>query len=117
MKNNDNLASKKEKNVNKIKEQLARLRAKLASEKEHPSFPSKSEHKKTKDKTKQAEAPKKAKEETKKKESRIKEETKKKPKEAKKKKSRIKEEVKKTGRLMFHQILGQNLKIPPILKK
>ena len=99
MKNNDNLDSKKEKKVNKIKEQLARLRAKLASEKEHPSFPSKSEHKKTKDKTKQAEAPKKAKEETKKKESRIKEDTKKKEsrikEETKKNESRIKEEVKK----------------------
>jgi len=99
MKNNDNLDSKKEKKVNKIKEQLARLRAKLASEKEHPSFPSKSEHKKTKDKTKQAEAPKKAKEETKKNESRIKEDTKKKEsrikEETKKNESRIKEEVKK----------------------
>jgi hypothetical protein len=102
MKNNDNLDSKKEKKVNKIKEQLARLRAKLASEKEHPSFPSKSEHKKTKDKTKQAEAPKKAKEETKKKESRIKEDTKKKEsrikEDTKKKESRIKEEVKKKAK-------------------
>jgi len=32
MKNKDNLDSKKEKKVNKIKEQLARLREKLASE-------------------------------------------------------------------------------------
>ena len=102
MKNKDNLDSKKEKKVNKIKEQLARLRAKLASEKEHPSFPSKSEHKKTKDKTNQAEAPKKAKEETKKKESRIKEDTKKKEsrikEDTKKKESRIKEEVKKKAK-------------------
>ena len=56
MKNKDNLDSKKEKKVNKIKEQLARLRAKLASENKHPPFPSKSKLKKTK--TKQAEAPK-----------------------------------------------------------
>ena len=53
MKNKDNLDSKKEKKVNKIKEQLARLREKLASENKHPSFPSKSKFKKTKDKPKQ----------------------------------------------------------------
>jgi len=53
MKNKDNLGSKKEKKVNKIKEQLARLREKLASENKHTSFPSKSEFKKTKDKPKQ----------------------------------------------------------------
>ncbi len=53
MKNKDNLDSKKEKKVNKIKEQLARLRAKLASENKHPSFPPKSKFKKTKDKPKQ----------------------------------------------------------------
>ena len=47
--NKDNLDSKKEKKVNKIKEQLARLREKLASENKHPSFPSKSKFKKTKD--------------------------------------------------------------------
>ena len=52
MKNNDNLA-KKEKKVNKIKEQLARLREKLASENKNPSFPSKSKFKKTEDKAKQ----------------------------------------------------------------
>ncbi len=52
MKNKDNLDSKKEKKVNKIKEQLARLRAKLASENKHPSFPPKSKFKKTKDKQK-----------------------------------------------------------------
>ena len=53
MKNKDNLDSKKEKKVNKIKEQLARLRAKLASENKHPSSPPKSKFKKTKDKPKQ----------------------------------------------------------------
>jgi len=53
MKNKDNLDSKKEKKVNKIKEQLARLRAKLASENKHPSFPSKPKFKKTKDKPRQ----------------------------------------------------------------
>ena len=53
MKNKDNLDSKKEKKVNKIKEQLARLREKLASENKHPSFPSKPKFKKTKDKPKQ----------------------------------------------------------------
>ena len=52
MKNKDNLDSKKEKKVNKIKEQLARLREKLASE-NNPSFPPKSKFKKTKDKPKQ----------------------------------------------------------------
>jgi len=52
MKNKDNLDSKKEKKVNKIKEQLARLREKLASENKHPSFPSKSKFKKTKDEAK-----------------------------------------------------------------
>ena len=62
MKNKDNLDSKKEKKVNKIKEQLARLRAKLASENKHQSFPSKSKLKKTKDEAKQVKAPKKAKE-------------------------------------------------------
>ena len=62
MKNKDNLDSKKEKKVNKIKEQLARLRAKLASENKHPSSPPKSKFKKTKDEAKQAEAPKKPKE-------------------------------------------------------
>jgi len=53
MKNKDNLDSKKEKKLNKIKEQLARLREKLASENKHPSFPPKSKFKKTKDKPKQ----------------------------------------------------------------
>jgi len=90
MKNKDNLDSKKEKKVNKIKEQLARLREKLVSEK-NPSFPSKPKFKKTKDKAKQAEAPKKAKE-AKEKKARIKEEAKKKEEEAKKKE----EEAKRT---------------------
>ena len=49
MKNKDNLDSKKEKKLNKIKEQLARLREKLASENKHPSFPSKPKFKKTED--------------------------------------------------------------------
>jgi len=87
MKNKDNLDSKKEKKVNKIKEQLARLRAKLESENKHPSFPPKSKFKKTKDEAKQAEAPNKSKEEKYKK-ARRKEEPKKKAKEAKEKKAR-----------------------------
>jgi len=94
MKNKDNLDSKKEKKVNKIKEQLARLREKLASENKHPSFPSKPKFKKTKDKAKQAEAPKKAKE-AKEKKARRKEEPKKK---AKEKKARRKEEAKKKAK-------------------
>jgi len=97
MKNKDNLDSKKEKKVNKIKEQLARLREKLASENKHPSFPSKSKFKKTKDEAKQAEAPKKAKE-AKEKKARRKEEPKKKAKEAKEKKARRKEEAKKKAK-------------------
>jgi len=91
MKNKDNLDSKKEKKVNKIKEQLARLRAKLESENKHPSFPSKSKFKKTKDEAKQAKASKEAKE----KKARRKEEPKKKVKEAKEKKARRKEEAKR----------------------
>jgi len=86
MKNKDNLDSKKEQKVNKIKEQLARLREKLASENKHPSFSSKSKFKKTKDEDKQAEASKEAKE----KKAIRKEEPKKK---AKEKKARRKEEV------------------------
>ena len=97
MKNKDNLDSKKEKKVNKIKEQLARLRAKLASENKHPSFASKSKFKKTKDKAKQAEAPKKAKE-AKEKKARRKEDPKKKAKEAKEKKARRKEDPKKKAK-------------------
>ena len=94
MKNKDNLDSKKEKKVNKIKEQLARLREKLASENKHPSFPSKSKFKKTNDEAKQAEASKEAKE----KKARRKEEAKKKVKEAKEKEEEAKkkdEEAKK----------------------
>ena len=112
MKNKDNLDPKKEKKVNKIKEQLARLREKLASENKNPSFPSKSKFKKTEDKAKQAEAPKEAKEkkairkedpkkkakEAKEKKAKRKEEVKKKAKEAKEKKARRKEEVKKRAK-------------------
>jgi len=92
MKNKDNLDSKKEKKVNKIKEQLAQLREKLASENKHPSLPSKSKFKKTKDKPKQ---PKKEEikvkpKETKKKEAKIKAIEKRKPKETKKKEAKIK---------------------------
>jgi len=53
VKNDSNLGNKKQKKINKIKEQLARLREKLASENKHPSLPSKSKFKKTKDKPKQ----------------------------------------------------------------
>jgi len=103
MKNKDNLDSKNEKKVNKIKEQLARLREKLASE-NNPSVPSNSKFKKIKVKPKQPkkeeikvkpkEAKKKAKE-AKEKKARRKEEAKKKAKEAKKKKARRKEETKR----------------------
>jgi len=110
MKNKDNLDSKK---VNKIKEQLARLREKLASENKNPSFPSKSEFKKTKDKAKQPKKeeikvkskqpkkeeikvkPKKVKKEAKEQKAGRKEEAKKKVKEAKEKKAGRKEEAKK----------------------
>jgi len=103
MKNKDNLDSKKEKKVNKIKEQLARLREKLVSE-NNPSVPSKSKFKKIKVKPKQ---PKKEEikvkpKEAKKKEAKIKvtekrkaKEAKKKEEEAKKKETRIKVEAKK----------------------
>ena len=97
MKNKDNQDSKKEKKVNKIKEQLARLRAKLASENKHPLSPPKSKFKKTKDKAKQAEAPKQTRE-AKEKKARRKEEPKKKAREAKEKKARRKEEPKKKAR-------------------
>jgi len=73
MKNKDNLDTKKEKKVNKIKEQLARLREKLVSE-NNPSAPSNSKFKKIKVKPKQPK----------------KEEIKVKPKEAKKKEAKIK---------------------------
>ena len=94
MKNKDNLDPKKEKKVNKIKEQLARLREKLASENKNPSFPSKSKFKKTEDKAKQAEAPKEAKE----KKAIRKEEVKKKAKEVKEKKAIRKEDPKKEAK-------------------
>jgi len=94
MKNKDNLDPKKEKKVNKIKEQLARLREKLASENKNPSFPSKSKFKKTEDKAKQAEAPKEAKE----KKAIRKEDPKKKAKEAKEKKAIRKEDPKKEAK-------------------
>ena len=94
MKNKDNLDPKKEKKVNKIKEQLARLREKLASENKNPSFPSKSKFKKTEDKAKQAEAPKEAKE----KKAIRKEDPKKKAKEVKEKKAIRKEDPKKEAR-------------------
>jgi hypothetical protein len=103
MKNKDNPDSKKEKKVNKIKEQLARLREKLESEK-NPSFSSKPKSKKTKDKSKQPKKeeikdklkqPKKEEikdkpKEAKKKEAKIKVTEKRKPKEAKKKEAKIK---------------------------
>jgi len=73
MKNKDNLDTKKEKKVNKIKEQLARLREKLVSE-NNPSVTSNSKFKKIKVKPKQPK----------------KEEIKVKPKEAKKKEAKIK---------------------------
>ena len=85
MKNKDNLDSKKEKKLNKIKEQLALLRAKLASENKHPLSPSKSKFKKTEDKPKQ---PKKEEIKVKPKQPK-KEEIKVKPKEAKKKEAKI----------------------------
>jgi len=91
VKNNKNLKNKKLKNINKIKEQLERLRAKLnASENKQSSFSSRPKSKKIQAKTKQAksqkfqviEAQRKSKE-AKKKEARIKEEAKKKEEEAK----------------------------------
>jgi len=91
MKNKDNLDTKKEKKVNKIKEQLARLREKLVSE-NNPSVPSNSKFKKIKVKPKQ---PKKEEikvkpKEAKKKEAKIKAIEKRKAKEAKKKEAKIK---------------------------
>jgi len=106
MKNKGNLDSKKEKKVNKIKEQLARLREKLASENKHTSISPKSKSKKIKSETEQAERErysrnlragnnrKKAKE-AKEKKARRKEEPKK---EAKEKKARRKEEQKKKAK-------------------
>ena len=106
MKNKDNLDSKKEKKVNKIKEQLARLRAKLASEDKHPSVPSKSKFKKTKDEAKQAEAPKKAKE-AKEKKARRKEEAKKKAQEAKEKEEEAKKKEEEARRTYEEELEEQ----------
>ena len=107
MKNDNNLGNPKLKKINKIKEELARLREKLsASENKQPSSSLKPKPKKIQAKTKQAksqkfqviEAQRKSKE-AKKKEARIKAEAKKKETrikaEAKKKETRIKEEAKK----------------------
>ena len=106
MKNKDNLDSKKEKKVNKIKEQLARLREKLVSE-NNPSVPSNSKFKKIKVKPKQPKKeeikvkPKEVKnkaKEAKEKKARRKEEAKKKAKEVKEKKARRKEEAKEEAK-------------------
>ena len=103
MKNDNNLGNPKLKKINKIKEELARLREKLsASENKQPSSSLKPKPKKIQAKTKQAksqkfqviEAQRKA-EEAKKKEARIKVEAQRKSKEAKKKETRIKVEAKK----------------------
>ena len=106
MKNNNKLRNKKEKKINKIKEQLARLREKLSvSENKQSSFFLEHKFKKIQAKANQAknkkfqviEAQRKA-EEAKKKEARIKVEAKKKAKEAKKKEARIKVEAKKKAK-------------------
>ena len=103
MKNDNNLGNPKLKKINKIKEELARLREKLsASENKQPSSSLKPKPKKIQAKTKQAksqkfqviEAQRKSKE-AKKKEARIKVEAQRKSKEAKKKETRIKAEAKK----------------------
>jgi len=100
VKNDSNLANKKEKKINKIKDQLAQLRAKLkASENKQSLSPSKPKLKKIKSENKQAEnkkiklidAQRKAKE-AKKKEARIKVEAQRKAKEEAKRKE---EEAKK----------------------
>ena len=101
MKNDSNLRNKKQKKINKIKEELARLREKLdSSENRQSSFSSKPKSKKIQAKTKQAksqkfqviEAQRKSKE-AKKKEARIKVEAQRKAKEEAKKKE---EEAKRT---------------------
>ena len=106
MKNDSNLANKKEKKINKIKDQLAQLRAKLkASENKQSLSPSKPKLKKIKSENKQAENKKikviesqrKAKE-AKKKEARIKVDAQRKAKEAKKKEARIKVEVQRKAK-------------------
>ena len=99
MKNDSKLGEKKQKKINKIKEQLARLREKLnASETNQPSFSSKPEFKKIKAKTKQTKNKKIQVKEAKKKETIIKVEVKKKSKEAKKKEAGIKAVAKKKAK-------------------
>ena len=106
MKNDNNLGNPKLKKINKIKEELARLREKLsASENKQPSSSLKPKPKKIQAKTKQAksqkfqviEAQRKA-EELKKKEARIKVEAQSKPKEPKKKEARIKVEAQRKSK-------------------
>jgi len=118
VKNDSKLGEKKEKKINKIKEQLERLRAKLnASENKQSSFSSKPKFKKIQAKTEQAKnkkfqviEPKRKAVEAKKKEVRIKEDTKKKEarikveaqrkakEEAKKKEARIKVEAQRKAK-------------------
>ena len=106
MKNNNKLGNKKEKKINKIKEQLERLRAKLnASENKQSSFSLKPKFKKIQDKTKQAKnkkfqviEPQRKANEAKKKEARIKVEAQRKAKEAKKKEARIKVEAQRKAK-------------------
>jgi len=111
VKNSKDSGNKKEKRINKIKEKLARLRAKLdASENKQPSVIPNPKPKKIKIKTGQADSkkikaivPKKEekkkdvriKDDSKKKDARIKTDAKKKTKEAKKKDARIKTDAKK----------------------
>ena len=107
MKNDSKLGNKKQKKINKIKDQLALLRAKLkASENKQSLSPSKPKLKKIKSETKQAENKKikvkevkrKVKEETKMKDTRIKVEAQRKAKEAKKKEARIKVEAQRKAK-------------------
>ena len=102
MKNDSKLGNKKQKKINKIKDQLAQLRAKLkASENKQSLPPSKPKLKKIKSETKQAENKKikiiliKKKGEAKKQEARIKVEAKRKVGEIKKQEARIKVEAKR----------------------
>jgi len=99
VKNNKNLGNKKLKNINKIKEQLERLRAKLnASENKQLSFSSKPKFKKIQAKTKQAKNKKFQVIEAKKKEAGIKVEAQRKANEAKKKEARIKVEAQRKAK-------------------
>jgi len=110
VKNNNKLGNKKEKKINKIKEQLERLRAKLnASENNQSSFSSKPKFKKIQAKTKQAknkkfqviEAQRKANEakiEAQRKAKKAKIEAQRKAKEAKKKEARIKVEAQRKAK-------------------